>query len=70
VQEPVADATRCLVDRDGRVTRAYDATGGAVYLVRPDGHVGGRWRAPDRATLQRALARACGRELVTLETLR
>jgi 3-(3-hydroxy-phenyl)propionate hydroxylase len=47
-------------DADGSLARAYDATDGAVVLVRPDGHVAGRWRRPDRATLQGALSRAGG----------
>jgi 3-(3-hydroxy-phenyl)propionate hydroxylase len=55
---------------DPRVAAAYDATEGAVYLVRPDGHVAGRWRRPDRATLQSALARACGQAASTQRTAR
>jgi 3-(3-hydroxy-phenyl)propionate hydroxylase len=49
----------CITDVG--VLQAYDAAGGAVMLVRPDGHVAGRWRKPSEATLHDALARACGR---------
>jgi 3-(3-hydroxy-phenyl)propionate hydroxylase len=53
--------------RDERVARAYDAVDGAVYLVRPDGHIAGRWRHPDAKSLQAALARACGRNVAKSE---
>lgn len=55
---------------DDGAARAYDATDGAVYLVRPDGHVAGRWRRPDPATLRAALARACGAHLAPVEAHR
>jgi 3-(3-hydroxy-phenyl)propionate hydroxylase len=57
---PVDEGIATLVDVDGACANAYDASHGAVYLVRPDGHVAGRWRAPDAPLLQRALATACG----------
>ena len=50
---------------DASALRAYDAAQGAVVLVRPDGHVAGRWRRPSEATLRTALARAGGNALPT-----
>jgi len=51
--------------RDLQIARAYDAAEGAVYLVRPDGHVAGRWRRSDSAVLRHAYARACGQYLAS-----
>jgi 3-(3-hydroxy-phenyl)propionate hydroxylase len=50
---------------DASALRAYDAAQGAAVLVRPDGHVAGRWRRPSEATLRAALARAGGNALPT-----
>jgi 3-(3-hydroxy-phenyl)propionate hydroxylase len=51
------DAAQCqaLADR-------YDTTTGTVCLVRPDGHLCGRWRAPQAATVLAAIRLACGEE--------
>jgi 3-(3-hydroxy-phenyl)propionate hydroxylase len=38
----------------------YGAAAGTVYLVRPDGHVLGRWRAPRPKELLAAIERALG----------
>jgi len=53
---PISPHGPGLVDAGGQLARAYDADAGAVLLVRPDGHVAGRWRRPDRLTLDQALA--------------
>lgn len=45
-------------DHTGRLFGLYGATVGAVYLVRPDGHVLGRWRVPCAETLLSAIERA------------
>jgi 3-(3-hydroxy-phenyl)propionate hydroxylase len=45
------------VDPTGAVFRLYDAEAGATYLVRPDGHVVGRWRSPRAATITQAVRR-------------
>jgi 3-(3-hydroxy-phenyl)propionate hydroxylase len=44
-------------DHSGRLFALYGAEAGGVYLVRPDGHVAGRWQAPDAATLLAAIDR-------------
>ncbi len=55
---PAGDARRMLVlDAGSRAARIYGAEQGAVYLVRPDGHVAGRWRRQDAPGLRDALAR-------------
>ncbi|MEO8079586.1 MAG: FAD-dependent monooxygenase [Caldimonas sp.] len=45
-------------DASGEFQRLYDATPGCAYLVRPDGHVLARWRAPTATGLDEALAHA------------
>ncbi len=45
-------------DYTGRFAERYDAQPGTVYLVRPDQHVAGRWRAFETARVKAALARA------------
>lgn len=52
------DGLRVLEDYTGRFVERYDAEPGTVYLVRPDQHVAGRWRALDTARIKDAVARA------------
>jgi len=48
-----------LNDADGRLHRTYGACEGDVYLLRPDGHIAGRWHQPSADVLARAIAVAC-----------
>lgn len=52
------DAAGEVGDTYARLAALYDARSGSVYLVRPDGHVCGRWHAPDPATLRAAIQQA------------
>ncbi|MEM5434086.1 FAD-dependent oxidoreductase [Paraburkholderia diazotrophica] len=45
-------------DHTGRLFERYDATPGTVYLVRPDGHVLGRWHNARAAEVEAAITRA------------
>lgn len=51
-----ASAPYCW-DHTGRLFALYGAQAGGVYLVRPDGHVAGRWRTPSAATVLAAVDR-------------
>lgn len=68
--EAIRDDVRVVRIDDSDAAQLYDATAGAIYLVRPDGHVAGRWRRPDRATLLNAVARATDNEVSTARTAR
>lgn len=43
-------------DQTGRLFQLYGAEEGCCYLVRPDGHVAGRWRTPDTVAIASAIA--------------
>ncbi len=61
-QPSVAGAReRLAVDHTGRLFAMFDAHPGTVYLLRPDGHVLGRWRSPDAAAIIGAVLRALAR---------
>ena len=50
-------------DPTGALAQRYlGAAASAVYLIRPDQHVAGRWAAFDEEALRRALLRACAKE--------
>jgi 3-(3-hydroxy-phenyl)propionate hydroxylase len=49
-----------LRDPEGLAGSRYDAAPGSAYLLRPDGYVAARFRHPNRATIDDALARASG----------
>jgi 3-(3-hydroxy-phenyl)propionate hydroxylase len=60
--DDAANPRRILaLDVDRQAAAMYGALDGAVYLVRPDGHVAGRWQAPTgvqvRAAVDRSIAR-------------
>lgn len=54
-QRPHDATAHCAWDSSGRLFSMYGAAPGSVYLVRPDGHVLGRWKAPDAAQLTAAV---------------
>ena len=57
-EDKAAPGQACLIDTSGRVHAGYDVGQGAFYLVRPDGHVLGRWRSISAAELASAMADA------------
>ena len=50
-----------VIDRSGQSFQDYGARDGTLYLLRPDGHVAGRWHSPPASTLHGAVARLCAR---------
>ena len=57
-----------LPDPRRALSTAYGAQEGSVYLVRPDGHVAGRWHKPAPDTVLLAVHKACGEpNICTLE---
>ena len=55
---PTAGAHASATDSTGEAAALYGASAGALYAVRPDGHVLGRWREADAGAIDSAL-RAC-----------
>lgn len=55
LERPPDATTRYAWDNTGRMFRMYGASPGSVYLVRPDGHVLGRWQAPHAGQLTAAV---------------
>jgi 3-(3-hydroxy-phenyl)propionate hydroxylase len=53
-----AGQARVVTDHELRATKHYDGVPGASYLVRPDGHVLGRWRDNAPGRIAAALADA------------
>ncbi|HSV52914.1 MAG TPA: FAD-dependent monooxygenase [Burkholderiaceae bacterium] len=51
---------RCIVLPTDEVMNLYGARPGSAYLVRPDGHVCGRWHSPAADTVLHAIHVACG----------
>ena len=49
-----------FIDSAGLAGSRYDAKPGTAYLLRPDGYIAARFRHPNRAALDAALARAAG----------
>lgn len=52
-------AVPAVRDHTGRLFPMYGVRDGAVYVVRPDGHVLARWLGTDASPLRDALARVC-----------
>ena len=48
-------ADACAGDPSGELAALYGASAGALYAIRPDGHVLGRWRQVDGAAIERAI---------------
>jgi 3-(3-hydroxy-phenyl)propionate hydroxylase len=51
-----------IPDPDGEIARIYGADDGTVYLLRPDLHIAGRWRAPLPAEVAATLDACLGGE--------
>ena len=63
--QPQSGDAGAVEDPHGLLHTAYSGPAGALYLVRPDGHVCWRWTKSDHAMpemIKQALLRACGNE--------
>jgi 2-polyprenyl-6-methoxyphenol hydroxylase-like FAD-dependent oxidoreductase len=49
-----------LIDESGALRKAFASTPGALYLIRPDGHISARRRIAQPSGLRAMLCKACG----------
>ena len=56
---PALSCTYVPLAADSEVAKRYGAAAGSAWLVRPDGHVCGRWQQPTRARVLDAIRKAC-----------
>ncbi|WP_294227216.1 FAD-dependent oxidoreductase [uncultured Shimia sp.] len=47
-------------DSEGLISQRYDASEGALYLIRPDQHIAARWRSFDAGAVKAAISKATG----------
>ena len=60
VRQSGASAIGLIIDTEGALFKRYDARAGTCYLLRPDGHVAGRWRRFNLDLIDRAMTRLFG----------
>lgn len=56
---PALPCSYAQIDPSSQATQNYGACSGGVYLVRPDGHVCGRWQKPTAEEVLDAIRLAC-----------
>src|SRR5689334_1535316 len=54
--------TNTVTDRDGEIARLFAATSGTLYLLRPDLHIAGRWKAVVPAEILKTAGLCLGSE--------
>jgi 3-(3-hydroxy-phenyl)propionate hydroxylase len=52
-----------ISDGDGAIARLFDAASGALYLLRPDLHIAGRWKAIVPGEILRTASICLGRRM-------
>jgi 3-(3-hydroxy-phenyl)propionate hydroxylase len=57
-----ASEAKAIADGDGEIARLFAAAPGTLYLLRPDLHIAGRWKAVAPAEILKTASLCLGRE--------